>query len=224
MTDIYMGDPPIYYKCPACGNYYRTSKYITYNSFGSKNYTDGVIEGSMYFDDFWFTTCPKCKNTFDKKYLISLDEEVEIEDDNFDTKLIGKYDSNDSSQLFNPNIWKKVINTELFFPKKCKEKEKLEVRKNLYLGLWRAYNRSEVKKEYTHKEYYNCCKTLINMITPSKKDTDYLLLAELYRNIGEFTKSFETLLAIKEKEEFFIEIYNLVFAILFKKTLTLEIP
>ena len=129
MTEIYLGPLPIIYRCPFCGNYYYSSRYISrFIPSPEGIYTDGTINDGWNRrkgGGIWFTTCPKCNKTFNKKHLIDIEIDQEgqqrlMESEN--EKIYGHIDYNINE--FNPEVWENIIKSGLCFPKGYSEEEK----------------------------------------------------------------------------------------------------
>ena len=64
-------DDSIYisFMCPACGNYFYGSNVRSYNTVGATVFSDGYSRS--YYNPFWLTRCPRCKQYFSKKHLLN---------------------------------------------------------------------------------------------------------------------------------------------------------
>ena len=195
MTDVI---PILEYLCPACGNPYYGSSIGSYSIFDVQCFSDGSA-----WHDFsgytWLTRCPKCKQFFSKSHLFHfpIDPDVAkflryspprrgMRDSN--EKMYGNVDfcreSGESMRAF----LEKAIEQGLYFPILTTPDKRAETYVMLYRDLWWEYNRTG--DLYTDDEYVKHCERLIEMLLGREKtDETNLMLAELYRNVGDFANS-----------------------------------
>lgn len=183
--------------CPACGNYYYGSGVCSYNTFGATVFSDGYLQGC--YSPYWLTRCPKCKQIFAKEHLFDLPENItvfppspylsprtkrKLEND----ELFGRVDDYLEKDETKLEFIEKAIEQGLYFPVTVSESRKKELKTHLLKDLWHQYNmQSEATSNAAYKKL---CFDIINSIEDKAAPTneEFLTLAELYRNVGEFEK------------------------------------
>lgn len=193
------------YMCPACGNYYYESAVCSYSNFGVLQFSDGSCLGE--YNPCWLTKCPRCKRYIAKRHLFKLPKPVmpreilQTRKYDFSSKSREKYGDYDHlhSEEKDVELWKDVIKQGLYFPVLVQELEKTSYDRLIYTALWRSYNHDE--KRDKGAEYTEVCKKLIKLLH-GKTDEEKILLAELYRNIGEFDESQKYLDDVNDTERY----------------------
>jgi hypothetical protein len=185
--------------CPACGNYFYESSVRSYSVFGAIIYSDGTVRKQGYHTPFWLTRCPACTQYFAKDHLFSLPAPVSPDlyfghakhSHSFlkNPTNFGHFDSAFGEEESKMEFIEKAIEKGLYFPVTVGEKEKEKFRISLYKDLWHEYNMHREKR--SNETYKKLCSDLIAIIESQTEillNTNKLILAELYRNIGDFEK------------------------------------
>ena len=203
---MYM-DPIVEYLCPACGNPYFGSEIASYSVFGAIRFSDGSFTDRYGFpSDLWLTRCPKCRQFFAKKHLFhfpippsvakyiryqlrrdcTTEEWIELR---AEEKLYGRYDDSPFRLEKRIDFLEQSIEQGLYFPVNVNDGEKEELNILLHQDLWWAYN-FDIDK-VSNEKYDALCKKLIELLIGANVviHEKELMLAELYRNIGDFEES-----------------------------------
>lgn len=193
------------YMCPACGNYYFESAVCSYSNFRAIQFSDGSSIGG--YNPGWLTKCPRCKRYIAKRHLFKLPKPVMpreiLQTRKYDSlskarETYGYYDHL-YSEVKGVELWKDVIKQGLYFPVLVREWEKTSYDSLMYIALWRSYNHDEEREKGA--EYAEACKKLTKLLY-GKTDEEKILLAELYRNIGEFEESRKYLDDVNDTERY----------------------
>ena len=192
------------YMCPACGNYFYESAVQSYSNFGAVYFSDGVCLGG--YTPSWLTRCPRCKQYFAKKHLFKLPKPVmprEIHswrDKSPGYDLKEQYGDIDYiySDKKDVDLWEEVICQGIYFPITVREWDKKEYEALAYIALWRSYNHSEEKND---ERYIEVCKKITELLWV-RNDEQKLILAEVYRNIGEFEESLKYLDSVSDIDSY----------------------
>ena len=215
--------PPIVeYLCPACGNPYLGRSIASYTVLRSIKYTDGFVARNIPYE-LWLSRCPKCRQFFAKKHLFkfpmthkvaqyvrydryckdALDFLDQFEDtdklprrkdnDRENQELYGNYEYSLRNGESAVEFLEQAIEQGLYFPVNVRENEKEEANIMLHRTLWWIYNLHI--DEISDEKYVALCNKLIEMLIGTKIfiHEKELMLAELYRNIGNFEESLKYL-------------------------------
>ena len=210
-------DPIVNYLCPACGNPYFGSSIASYTVFHVFKFSDGSSRSEVP-SKLWLTRCPRCRRFFAKEHLfefpmtsrvaefIRYDRPREYDNKQARTKVNNRenqklYGNVDYTLRENENVidfLEQAIEVGLYFPVNVSDSRKEELRIALHRTLWWEYNQNRDK--IANEEYNALCEKLIKMLISTKSiiREKELMLAELYRNIGNFEESF------KQLEELFV--------------------
>ena len=210
-------DPIVNYLCPACGNPYFGSSIASYTVFHVFKFSDGSSRSEIP-SKLWLTRCPRCRHFFAKEHLfefpmtsrvaefIRYDRQREYDNKQARTKINNRenqklYGSVDYTLRENENVidfLEQAIEVGLYFPVNVSDSRKEELRIALHRTLWWEYNQNRDK--IANEDYNALCEKLIKMLISTKSiiREKELMLAELYRNIGNFEESF------KQLEELFV--------------------
>lgn len=218
--------PKAEYRCPSCDNpflgnlpnQYRYRYGYKFYSFGT-NYTDGSQSWPISSDNGgvvlpWIIKCPKCLKFFKLSDFKKDKDLFEGKDKNWwfknrDSKKYSGFGSLLSGGgVYKSSFWREAIQKGLYFPKGIDFNTKEVDIRDLYLSLWRAYNREKTipqemypEEIISEKDYVIFCKTLAQKIKLNSDD-DKIIVAELYRNIGDFEKSVSILNSITDRYKF----------------------
>ena len=199
------GTEALAYMCPACGNYYFESAVCSYSNFGAVCFSDGSYIGG--YKPCWLTKCPRCKQYIAKRHLFKLPKPVMLREmlrtgKGYSLSNTGEqygYFDHLYSEEKGVELWEDVIKQGLYFPVLVREWEKRECDQLMYISLWRSYNHDEKREKGA--AYTEVCKKLIELLH-GKNDEEKILLAELYRNIGEFEESQKYLDGVNNTERY----------------------
>ncbi|MFC2110873.1 hypothetical protein ACFLQ5_00320 [Bacteroidota bacterium] len=182
--------PEIIYQCPNCENLLSIGSLVTANTFGAKLYSDGKRIAPMFPDSPEITKCPICEGIF---WLTKLKE-------------IGERELWDEE-----SEWKDVRNAEfltLYEYQSALENKIYETKEDeVYLRqrLWWAFNdRVRNKKpqfisDSEEKSWLDNVNKLIDLLDIELLEQK-IMIAELYRNLGDFNKCMEVINTIKNDE------------------------
>jgi len=211
--------PAEFFKCPNCGQVYTRGSLISGNSSGEILYSDGKSKALMNPD---FPLIEKCKNC-GKFFWLDYENQIEINKKNKNKirkdKSIPRIDPSSISEYYKlmyskfyefygyVNIYDAHFLTlneyqELIDSGFHKNDHELKYFRN---RLWWAYNdkfRKNNDVELTNEEetaYENNCLKLIEILDINDID-EKLMIAELYRNIGNFTECKNILSTIDDEE------------------------
>ena len=190
-----MPGPDLVYKCPHCGDFLITGSLLSGNTFGSILYSDGKQYAPMLptFPDL--TVCRNCDRFLrlsDSEEVASLDF-VEINETKWATAQRADFLSiADCSRALDSG-----------YPKD--REEEIEIRRL----MWWTYNDRvrDGKELFTNQEDESRWKEnllqFLKILDPS--DTEQLIMmAEIYRNLGEFDRSVSTINKLQNEELYFI--------------------
>ena len=174
--------PKLIYQCPNCGKIIGYRSLFSVNDFGATSYSDGRTRGIMYADSPEIVKCKKCKTFFWLKKENQIGEYGPL-------TINSKWEKAPEAESLTKNEYIEALNLKAY---KNKDQERY-VRCN----LWRALNYSMGENEKAI--YESNCKKLIKLYNMEDID-EKLLIAELYRNIGNFSESMTILKTIRKKE------------------------
>ncbi|MDR2870282.1 MAG: hypothetical protein LBV04_07525 [Deferribacteraceae bacterium] len=188
----------IYYKCPDCGKFTKTGSMISGNNFGGVMYSDAREEAPMLAVFPEIVKCQNCKTFYwlDNQNRYGETESMLINTSKIvkrsDPELQGAYDA----AFLSVEEYAEAIESELY-----RNQEELEY---LRRWLWWTYNdRSRRKKDLYVTEYDNAiyeqnCHSLIGLLDKSD-ETEEIMIAELFRNLGDFDACLKILENLKDK-------------------------
>lgn len=212
----------IYYKCPKCGAYLYTHSLISGNTFGARFFSDGKMAAPMLPEFPNLTKCRKCETIV---MLSRLDEVVE---DGSQKGLFGKYlrlfprtkiKNKETEQVRELKEYQD-INSPFIGRYECMHLgigdlyKALDVFPNdeLYIRLkiWREYNglfrhrffdSGNISHPILDSQDYkdNCCR-LLNLLN-KEDDDERLIMAELNRNLGNFTECLDLIQKLQRRKE-----------------------
>jgi len=176
-----MLEETLYYKCPKCGRICKNGSLITY-TFGRLIYY--YSDGKLY--DISFPRYPEIKKCNECKTFYWLNKENEIQ-------LIEKQKNEniDKAYLLSVNEYKEIINSKFY--------KDIDELKYFRIKLWQTFNEYHRLLSIIEKWIYrrNCLKLI--KILDKNIIHEKIMIAELYRNIGQFTKCKNILNTIDEK-------------------------
>ena len=193
-----MGFPPTYgaIACPSCGKY-------QYRVEHSGN--DVVICSAYFYSDGWkyapffshlprpnFMKCPACGVFFKVSDSLTRDAKYEVDLSSLvRPRADGMSNLRDGVSYLSIKEYRQAINFGLYNSGPEGSEEWKEDMLLLRIELWQSYNHSIGGMENASAEqkaiYEDNCRRILSMLT-GKTDSEYLLMAELHRNIGEFDK------------------------------------
>ena len=179
---------PIIYTCPSCGKKMEMTTFTSYTVSSSKSFSDGEITKSgICCPDFTpdLAKCPKCKNLF-------------FRHDDKTAKSVNFYENKVKAEIEDPN------RKDLIKAVKNKTFKKWSDEKILREMLWRELNRDTRMGEYQFKgrelkDWQDNCAALLKLMEKALKNSEedretcILMIAELNRNLGNFTQCMEYL-------------------------------
>lgn len=186
--------PDLIYKCPHCENLLKRGSLTSGNTFNSKLYSDGKQVAPMLPDFPNLTKCKKCNNIFWLSDLKPIGE-------------YGKYRGYEGRNNIEKSLWEIAESVtfldvyELF--RALKMTDDLKREKNIRIWIWWAFN-DRIREEGNNlfvdtndqKLWEENCKDLLNVLD----DADFnekLMIADLYRNLGEFDRCIEIIDSIE---------------------------
>jgi len=190
--------PEEYYKCPKCGQISYRGSLVSGNTFGAILYSDGKQISPMLPD---FPSINKCKNC-DTFYWLT--EENEIKEYNFPNEFKQKNNEKvEKAEFLTINEYQEAI--DIKFHKNEKE------HKHLRINLWWTYNnrfRNNENMEFSEDEYkmfeLNCLE--LKNILNKDHENENIMLAEINRNIGNFSECTSIINTFEEKFSWIKEI------------------
>jgi len=176
------------YKCPNCDMFHLHPTVLSANGFGAKYYSDGRVEGLGLPRVTSITTCNKCGNLF---WLDEKDRYDEFEDDyNFGDPG----EKNKSEYYFENYKWTTFPDLDLF--KRAIENKMFRNDKDeKYLRTWYHWKINEEvsdPSEYDNPFWKENALRLIEFLDNNSQKS-LLFISELYRNMGDFNQSLDTL-------------------------------
>lgn len=177
--------PDIYYKCPKCGAYLYTHSLTSGNTFGAKTYSDGRMDAPMLPKFPNLTKCRKCEA------IVMLNR---LEPQYKKRHLCKKYKCMHMDIIDLYKALDAFPNDELY----------------IRLKIWRAYNDffrpfsvpTSVNTCHlldSQKYIDNCCRLLI--LLNKENDDERLIMAELNRNLGNFTECLDLIQKSQRRKE-----------------------
>ncbi len=169
-------------KCRKCGSEYSERTLMSGNTFGAIMWSDGLMLAPMLPDSDYLIKCPQCKNLtwIDDDKIV---RKLELHDENFDNLYRPEYLRPEKEDFFNA-IKDHSINTET-------ERERY-----LRIKYWQQSNRKfrggkNLDQKFTADESENLYKLIEHL--DQNSDEDNIMMAEIYRELGEFNKCIELL-------------------------------
>lgn len=183
--------PTYVYKCSNCDNLLQKGSIISGNSIGAKLYSDGKLIARMFPDFPNLTKCKKCDTIF----WISKQKEI---------GEYGWFEGEDSEWSDADNV--EFLDIDDYF-RALDEKLDENDKENLYIRtqIWWSYNDRTRKGEelFTDKNdeirWRENCKTLLLILNHKILD-QRIMIAELYRNLGEFENCISTIKSIRKRK------------------------
>jgi len=180
-----IGDPVIY-TCPSCGKKMQMTTFTSYTVSSSKSFSDGeVTKSGVCCPDFTpdLAKCPKCKKLF-------------FRHDDKTAESVNFYVNKVKAEIEDPE------REDLINAVKNKTFKKWKDEKILREMLWREIN-NDTRMGYNQlegselKDWQDNCAALLKLTDKIIKNNDedretcILMMAELNRNLGNFTKCME---------------------------------
>ena len=189
--------PSEYYKCPHCGQISMRGSLISGNTFGAELFSDGKRIAPMLPE---FPLIVKCKNC---KMFYWLNEKNKVPELNFPNKTENVNIKADEAEFLSIDEYQEIIDSKF--------NENEDEHKYFRMRLWWAFNdklRENNNEDFSESENklfeFNCLK-LIDIL--NKDDiNEKIMIAELYRNIGNFIESKKILDTIKKDDYNWIKI------------------
>jgi len=188
--------------CPSCAKYVRTLEILSYHIFESVLFSDGKADTTPIIPNISrILICPICNKEFWK------DDAQQIIDDNIDIYNIRSVLT--PGDLFSVRNSEDLLGKSRYYSKLIKEKFAKNNEKEIYLRiiLWHELNdivrynipvKLKILEEREHLLRDNLIH-LIKIFNPSYEE-EKLLLAEMYRELGEFDFAQTILEDIKEQD------------------------
>ncbi len=180
--------PDEIYKCLNCNSYLRKGSLSSGNTIGAKLYSDGYSIAPMLPEFPKITICNNCGHIFWLTKICFVDTVGFGEN---------KYEEADEARFLNIKEYFKALDNKLY----SSDDDELFLR----LRIWWSFNdRVRSNREiFENEEEKNLWRSnavrLIEMLH-DEDNSDIIMKAELYRNMGEFEKCLNTLNIIKEKD------------------------
>lgn len=180
--------PTYVYECPQCGNLLTNSSLESGNSMGAEYFSDGKVFAPMLPEFPDLTKCKKCDHIF---WLSKLEEIGRYQ---WSDEVNPQWESADMAMYLEINDLYRAIRGGIAETKE----EELNIREQ----IWRAYNDrirngepifQDANDEALWKENVT---TLLALFDQSDRN-EKLMIAEIYRNLGEFEKSISILNGIE---------------------------
>jgi hypothetical protein len=188
--------PTLVFKCPKCGKFILRGSLISGNTFGGKLFSDGKMEAPMLPEFPNIIKCQDCKTFF------WLNKENKIGKNKPFEKTKAEWKNACRAEFLSINEYDEAINLEVY----NNEKDQ----KYLRIRLWRTFNDRIRKGEnifITKKDKYiyelNCIK-LIAMLDKNDQN-EKIMMAELFRNLGNYIECINILETIKEEKYIWIK-------------------
>lgn len=194
--------PDYIYKCPNCSKLVKRRSLATGNTFGAKFFSDGRREAPMLPDFPKLTKCKSCNTILDLSAL----KDVGTFDNDFHYDFDKKEVVNRNNGIKWKNIFSKLIKAttkiedipsanfleseDLFRALKLFPQHELYIRQK----IWWSYNRYRLGKNVV---YDDNCKALIKLLDENDEQQK-IMIAELYRNLGEFEKCVELMYSLPD--------------------------
>ena len=191
-------------ECPACGECQLRKTLLSGNTLGARFFTDGKRIAPMLPEFPTFVKCHDCGVFFkiDDKVISNRVSRIEV---------YKKLEHSETGKNSFKMPFVQFLTVEEYLQALSKglcngnKKDILPLR----LSLWRKYNDKVREKRVTSssKKLFNAdeknsyednCRKILSMKAKSEEDIDFLICAELYRNIGEFDKCKTILDKIKD--------------------------
>lgn len=162
---------PIVFQCPGCGCKHMRMNLISGNTFGGIFWSDGFSLTPMLPDIPRFTRCSSCNHLFNLQTCVQYESEG---DDAYNLPEVIHPDRKDLE---------KAIHDQLF----TNDEEEIHLR----IRLWWTMNDHPVKSGETGTPgeglpYTENAHRLLHLLKKNKREENALLIAELFRNLGEF--------------------------------------
>ncbi len=197
--------------CPFCGHLYRSPVHGSYNTFSAKYWSDGVVTGGVP-QNYPILKCqnPECSGMFFKDDAVVVGKTINTDNLRLPKELLEKYPPY-------PPEWDDAIHIHFTQPKfndLCdfieknpeidRERKRILVKESIirYNDNYRENDKWEPSVEDQSK-MNECLKMMVQFIEGSDKEEDQLMMAECYRELGEFDKALAVLKSInnpKHKE------------------------
>jgi len=177
----------IIYKCPECGKLTGIYGLTSVNTYGITLYSDGFAHGMMYGEDAEIGKCPKCKTIYWLKEENIIGEYTPI-------TINTKWSNAKEPEVLNEKDYIDVLNEKMYRNKE----EEYYLRK----CFWQVFNRKRFETEFTKEEkkiYDSNCKQLIKFCNMDNIN-DKLMVAEIYRNMGNFSECIAILETISKRD------------------------
>jgi len=185
--------PDYLFECPKCSAPLKVGSLISGNTFGATTYSDGKMIAPMLPNFPDLTKCKKCNAIF----WLSEMEAIGTCDQWKDDYKPACEDADDADFLDITDLFRSLGMDNV------KNDKKKEI--NVRIQIWWAFNDRIRKGDnlFAHekdKDLWNeNCRKLIKLF--DEKDVDQkIMIAELYRNLGDFKKSLKILNSIDNKD------------------------
>jgi hypothetical protein len=182
--------PQLYYKCPKCKNIVTKGSLLSGNTFGAKLYSDGKQMAPMLPEYPTIVKCQNCESFF------WLKDENEIK---------SKKENADKAKFLTSEEYLEAIDSKYY-----KNEDEL---KFFRIRLWWSYNDNARENEDIHLSeidqniYENNCVELIKILD-QEEINEKIMVAELYKNLGDFDDCKKTLETFDEKFNWIKELMN----------------
>ena len=186
----------IVYQCPKCGQLVLGQSILSVNDIKAKYYSDGRMEGPYFCEQNSITECPACKKIFwlDLKHQV---DEFHEDYDRGDPQIANHYHSlGDWAPRLDIQGWRRAINEKVF----GNAKEELFLQTRLLWELNKYFlKHGEWESSQQLKLWEDTIQDLLLIIQPQRPQ-EYLLKAELQRNLGQFEQALESLDKITDQD------------------------
>lgn len=180
--------PSLIFKCPHCQVLYQQQTLASGNTFGAIFFSDGFFIAPMLPVKTRITSCVSCNNLF------WLDRNNHV--GSFDYSESVGTEWLDAPEITFPDIqvFIEALNKHMY----SDSEQEFYIRKNIWWMLNHRKPLNEADYSRWHPLYKSNVLELLNLLNPEIQE-ECFTMAELYRNIGEFSKALSLLERIHDK-------------------------
>jgi len=221
-------------KCPSCEAIQQRQTLMSGNTIGAIYYSDGEYYAPMLPEYPDYVKCPACGVLF-KIVTAAIVKTMVMGQDSY-TESIGENYNYPFVKPLTEDEYIQAINNGLYNTGKKGSKEWKEDLLSLRILLWRAMNHRiqetntattivtgmEAADADTKSTYDKNCRQIL-LLLKEDSDTNRIMQAEIYRNLGDFDKCKTLLNEIKQPEKYKRYISSISAACEAKNTFTVEV-
>jgi len=179
--------PDNYYKCPKCGVVLKNRSLLSGNTCGAVFYSDGKRDAIMLPDLPNLTKCPSCGAIFWLSDLRELDDDKLPDSD-------AREDTPYAEHLGLKDLYRALDENTSVKDETEKKQREIQIRRR----IWWNYNRKPDINENEKTAWRENCLALLELLDINNND-QRCTAAELYRNLGDFSKSLELARPLSKK-------------------------